>query len=64
MSVLNDAEGREWSARQKYVPSDSLDARMSRAMLRAAERARRRGDLVKEAQQLLAAELTLTLRSK
>ena len=53
---------RSWTKSEKYIASDSLEARMSRAMLRAAERARRRGDLVKEAQQLLAAELTL--RSK
>lgn len=53
---------RSWTAGEKYIARDSLEARMSRAMLRAAERHARRGDLVKAAQQLLAAELTL--RSK
>ena len=47
---------RDWTA-SKYVPSDSLNARMSRAWRRASERAAKRGDLAKAAQKLRSAEI-------
>ena len=55
---------RDWVATETYKPSDSLDARMRRAMLRAAQRHLEKGDVAKYRDRVISADLFIKKRSE